>query len=84
MICGEFDFFKAACTSEWMEQGKNMVTLVGEDPVIFGFFSSWIYTGKIHESEDFINIIAETLGLNDFWGFDVVFRFGTWTYKFLV
>ncbi|KAE8450701.1 hypothetical protein EG329_006046 [Mollisiaceae sp. DMI_Dod_QoI] len=57
MICAESDFFKSACKPEWMTDGTNTVTLAEEDPVIFAIFLSWVYSGKISKSSEFITVV---------------------------
>ncbi|KAI9684971.1 MAG: hypothetical protein M1820_010863 [Bogoriella megaspora] len=49
IICGHSPFFEAACSERWQQTGKQPIELP-DDPVIFGYFVQWLYTGKFEVS----------------------------------
>jgi hypothetical protein len=54
IITHHSDFFKAACKEYWKSGRTKTVILDEEEPETFAVFLTWIYTGSIKNSVDFV------------------------------
>ena len=45
--CAKSKFFKAACSTRWLEGQEKIVRLRDVDPTVFQAYSRWVYSGEL-------------------------------------
>jgi hypothetical protein len=58
-ICSHSEFFETACNGRWETKRANTVQLDEMDPVIFGIFVTWMYTGFLKSAIPVIDGISD-------------------------
>lgn len=58
IICKSSDFFRSACSGEWLEAQEKTVRLPERDPISFGVYLGWLYTSEIDARDENVGDVS--------------------------
>ena len=64
LLCAASSYFSAAFKGNFKEADTQRIEILDEDVTVFKYFQVWLYSKKVHTTEDLLNDVAWELLLN--------------------